>query len=238
MSPKLEYGLTDWLTLMGGVEYKEAWYKEYSRPASWGTYVRKNHGLTTVEVGARARLLKKPFVLSGQIKGYINTLRGYDLNDREPGISDGDDSLELRGLIGKKWDTKIPFYFGFESGYRWHNRDVPNSIPVFGEFGFWPLDWLLIKTEIDCYFSHSGTGDLNKDYAIWRIGPVIELLDFLYPDKKSEGPGGPGGPAGTLGNDVTRKGQSFNIGVQYGNTFWGRNTEGSQEIVMKVSFQY
>jgi hypothetical protein len=67
---------------------------------------------------------------------------------------------------------------------------------------------------------------------------VIELLDFLYPDKKSEGPGGPGGPAGTLGNDVTRKGQSFYIGVQYGNTFWGRNTEGSQEIVMKVSFQY
>jgi hypothetical protein len=234
MSPKVEYGVTDWLTVLGGVEYKEAWWKEYSRPFNWGPYVRKNHGLSEVNFGAKARFLKKPVVASGQIKAYINTRRGYDINDREPGISDGDDSIELRGLIGKKWDTKIPFYMGFESGYRWHNRDVPNSIPVYGEFGFWPWKWFLIKTEVDCYFSHSGTGKLNKDYAIWRIGPVLQLLDLLYGSKK-----GPSGPPGSgIGNEITRSGRSFDIGVFYGNTFWGRNTGGEQEVVLKVSAQY
>jgi hypothetical protein len=123
---------------------------------------------------------------------------------------------------------------GFESGYRWHNRDVPNSIPVYGEFGFWPWKWFLIKTEVDCYFSHSGTGKLNKDYAIWRIGPVLQLLDLLYGSKK-----GPSGPPGSgIGNEITRSGRSFDIGVFYGNTFWGRNTGGEQEVVLKVSAQY
>jgi hypothetical protein len=123
---------------------------------------------------------------------------------------------------------------GMESGYEWCNRDVTNFVPIFGEAGFWPWRWLLIKTELDCRYSHNNTGKLNKDYAYIRMGPVLQLLDLLYPPVK--GPSGP--PGSELGNSITRQGRTFDIGVFYGNCFWGRNTQGEQQVILKVSAQY
>ena len=232
MSPKMEYGITDWFTAMAEIDYKESWYKEYSRPFNWGPYVRKNHGISYVVLGGRTRILKNPLVISAQVRGFIHCRQGYDYNDREPGISDGSDALEIRGLVARKWNTKIPWYLGFESGYRFKNRDVCNDIPLFGEFGFWPWKWLLLKTEIDCYFSHGGTGKVPVDYAIWRIGPGIQIYDLYeaITGKKIAGE--------NYANEVTKAGKSFTIEAQYGNTFWGRNTNGMQEIVLKVSAQF
>ena len=232
MAPKLEYGVTDWFTALGGVEYKEGTWKEYSRPFNWGPYVRKNHGLVNANFGGRLRILKAPIVISTQVKAWINTQRGYDINDREPGLSDGADALEIRGLVARKWDTRIPYYLGFESGYRFKNRDVPNDIPLFGEFGFWPWKWLLLKTEIDCYFSHNGTGRPVTDYAIWRIGPAFQMLDLyeILTGKKISGE--------SYMSSVTKTGKAFTIEAQYGNTIWGRNTNGAQEVVIKVSAQF
>jgi hypothetical protein len=48
LNPKAEYGVTDWLTLLGGVEYKDGYYKEFSRLPAWGPYSIKNHAVTEV----------------------------------------------------------------------------------------------------------------------------------------------------------------------------------------------
>jgi len=219
MIPKFEYGVTDWFTVLGSIEYKEAKYKEYARNPAWGPYSVKNHGFTNVDLGGRVRFLEKPVVLSGQIKASCYT--GYDEGKegvaRQPELGDRNDALDLRLLVGKKFDTAIPFYFGAETGYRFKNRDVCNDIPFFVEGGFWPCDWLLIKSEIDGYWAHDITGKLEKEYAIWRIGPVFQLFG---------------------GDDITRAGKSFDIGVQYGWTFWGRNTSADQELILKVSSQF
>ena len=66
MEPKLEFGVTDWLTAMASIEYKEFHYKEYGRPDSWGPYSVKNHGVTAVRVGGRVRLINDPVVMSSQ----------------------------------------------------------------------------------------------------------------------------------------------------------------------------
>ncbi|MFH1553154.1 MAG: hypothetical protein ABID83_05935 [Candidatus Omnitrophota bacterium] len=230
MTPNVEYGITDWFTVLAKMEYKEAKYKEYERPPGWGPYSVKNHGLTDVQVGGKVRFLKDPFVLSGQIKGLIYT--GYDDAAGQPGLSDRNNALELRGMVGKVFNVPLPFYVGAETGYRFNSKQLCNDVPFFVEGGFWPVRWLLIKNEIDGYWCHDGTGNIEKEYAIWRVGPVIQLLTIYHMMK------GVDVTSKEFTSDVTRAGKSLNLEVYYGNTFWGRNTNDDQEVILKISGQF
>lgn len=229
MAPKFEFGVTDWFNILGSLEYKESKYKEYDRPTSWGPFRRKNHGISSVTIGGKIRFIEDPVVLSGQVDvsiypGYGNYNGDDPAFRNQPSIGDGEDSVELRGLIGKEFniplgheDRSVKCYVGAETGYRIKNRDVNNDIPFFLEGGFWPLDWLLLKAEVDGYVSHDSTGNVEKDYAIWRAGAVWQIL---------------------AGNSVTKQGKTFNIEFQYGQTFWGRNTDAFQELILKVQTQF
>ena len=238
MIPSIEFGVTDWLTAIWKIEYKQSTYKEYARPGTWDPYTVKNHGVTETQVGARFRILEDPVVLSTQIKGFIYTgyENGKDGLANQPELSDGCDSLEWRWLIGKFFNTKIPMYTNLEFGYRWRNRDVANDIPFFGEFGFWPTKWLMVKTEIDGYWCHRGTGNIRKESAVWRIGPVIQLLDLYRVLRGDELKGN------QFADDVTLKGKTLNLEIQYGETFWGRGFPNGysqdHEVVFKISGQY
>ena len=227
--PKIEFGVTDRITFLASLEHKESHYKEYGRPPNQGAFARKNQGVSSVKLGAKLKLIDEPFVVSGQVKFFIYPgYHNYNEDDpafrNQPSIGDGENAVEARILIGKKFeiplfinDWSLPCYFGAESGYRLKDRDVSNDIPFFFEFGVWATNWLLIKTELDGYLNHDGTGNVDKSYAIWRIGPVFQLLG---------------------GDSVTREGRLLNIELQYGHTFWGRNTSEFHEIVLKVSAQY
>lgn len=227
MEEKMEYGITDWLNFLFGLESKESHYKEYDRPRSWGSYVKKNHGITNVKLGGKWRLIDKPLVVSTQGKFFIYP--GYGVNHGEknefsnqPMIGHGDSAYEQRILIGKTFDLplkyKIPCYFGAETGYRWRNRHVCNDIPYFFECGFWPVSWFLVKTEIDGYKCHAGTGSIKESYGIWRIGGVWQVFG---------------------GDSVLRQGSKmFNLEFQYGMTLWGKNTTRYQEWVLKIQTQF
>ncbi|NQU95604.1 MAG: hypothetical protein HQ549_05185 [Candidatus Omnitrophica bacterium] len=225
MEPKVEIGITDSFNLLCSMEYKESKYKEYGRPDDWGPYRRKNNGVSYVKVGGKLRFIEEPCVISGQIKGYFYTGYGNDHGDdpaykNQPAIGDGDDALELRGLIGKRFklntpleDWTLPCYAGLEAGYRWRNAAVANDIPIFVETGFWPFKWLLIKTELDTIIAHRDTGSIDKDYAVWRIGPVFQIA----------------------GDSALREGKRIlNIELQYGLTVWGRETSAYQELTLKI----
>ena len=227
--PKLEYGVTDSLTALASIEYKEAHYKEYDRPASWGSFTHSNHGLTAVKVGGRWRFMDAPFVMSTQTKVFIYP--GYGINHGDdptwsntPSIGHGDDAVEQRILIGKTFSVsltnnfKLPCYFGAETGYRWRTRQVCDDIPYFVEGGFWPVPWLLVKSELDGYMCVPGTGHIKEDYGIWRIGGVWQVFG---------------------GDSVLRQGSKlFNLEFQYGMMLWGRNTTAYQEWVLKVQTQF
>jgi len=227
--PKLEYGVTDSLTALAGLEYKESHYKEYDRPSSWGSFTHSNHGVTAVKVGGRWRFMDAPFVMSTQTKVFIYP--GYGVNHGDdptwsntPSIGHGDDAVEQRILIGKTFSIpltesfKLPCYFGAETGYRWRTKHVCDDIPYFIEGGFWPVKGFLVKTELDGYTYVPDTGNIKESYGIWRIGGVWEIFG---------------------GDSVLRQGNKlFNIEFQYGMTLYGKNTTLYQEWVCKVQTQF
>jgi len=227
--PKLEFGVTDWLTALASFEYKESHYKEYNRPPAWGSFTHSNHGVSTVKVGGRWRLMDVPLVVSTQTKVFIYPGYGIHRGGTEPwtntpSIGKGDDAVEQRILIGKVFSIpinenfKLPCYWGAETGYRWRTKDVCDDIPYFIEGGFWPKPWLLIKSELDGYVAAPGTGSDKESYGIWRIGGVWQILG---------------------GDSVLRQGNKmFNIEFQYGMTLWGKNTTLYQEWVCKVQTQF
>jgi len=228
MEPKIEYGITNDLTGMASIEYKESHYKEYGRPDTWEPFARKNHGITNIKLGGRYRILQNPVVMSAQARVFIYPGYGNFHGDdpaytNQPSIGYGDDAFEMRGLVGKNFSIpltkkfKLPCYLGAETGYRWRTRHVCNDIPYFVEGGFWPFSWLLIKSELDGYRSHGGTGSIKEDYGIWRIGPSWQIF----------------------GDSVLRQGDKmFNIEFQYGMTLWGKNTNAFQEWILKVQTQF
>lgn len=239
MIPEFQFGAADWLNILFRMEYKQAWYKEYNRPNMWGPYSVKNHGLVTIDPGLKIRLMKEPVVLSLQMYYSIwnpdyEVLPLMDVAE-QPGLTDRTNYFEIKAQLGKKWDTKIPFYTGFETGYRFNVRNVTNQVPLFWEFGFWPWKPLLIKTEIDCMFSHDKTRTKNafeKSWAIWRIGPNLELItlwDMLT---------GKDVTTKDYENSVTRAGKSLNLECQYGYTFYGKQTTAFEEIILKVAMQF
>ena len=228
MEPKIEYGITDWLNFLFALEYKEAHYKEYGRPPSWGPFARKNNDVTNVKLGGKLRLLQEPVILSTQTKVFIYPGYGrYHGDDpaftNQPDIGKGDDAVEQRILIGKSFKVPVmstytlPCYVGAETGYRWRTRNVANDIPYFVEGGFWPVPWFLVKSEIDGYKHHGGTGSKKESYGIWRIGGVWQVF----------------------GDSTLRQGDKlFNIEFQYGMTVWGKNTTAYNEFVLKVQTQF
>lgn len=228
--PKIEYGITDYLNFMGSIEYKEGHYKEYDRPNNWdhGAFSRKNNGISNIKLGGKWRFLETPAVMSLQGRFFIYPGYGnYHGDDRayrnQPSIGYGDDAFEIRYLIGKTfkfpWTTKLilPCYVGAETGYRWRNRHVCNDIPYFIEGGVWLQPWFLLKSEIDGYRYHPGTGSIKESYGIWRIGGVWQIF----------------------GDSTLRAGKElFNIEFQYGITVWGVNTNAAQEWVLKIQTQF
>lgn len=224
---QMEYGVEDWLTALGGFEYKTGEYKEDNRPAGWeDPYKVSNHAFTNMELGLRARFMEEPVVASLQIKG-IWYLGGKGSKSAMQ-LSDGNDTLELRALVGKSWhETYFPIYAGIESGYQFNNRGVQNRLPAFAEVGFWPLDWLLVTNELDMVFGHNSTGDAEKSWMTWRVGPTFQLLDLweTITGKSIEG----------TGVSATREGRSLDLAINYGRTLWGRKTSKDQELIIKLS---
>ena len=177
-------------------------------------------------VGAKYRFMKTPWVVSGQTRFYIypgeyGVWHSDDSNyQNQPVIGYGESSIEQRILISKKFfeKSKFPCYANFETGYRWNNRHVCNGWVYFGETGFWATKKIIIKSELDGYKSHDGTGSLKEEaYGIWRIGGIWAIL---------------------AGDPIERKGKQFNVEFTYGMTLWGKNTTANQEFVLKAYTQF
>ena len=232
MEPKLEYGATDWFTLMSSLQYKQYTYKEYSRPPQWGPFERKNHGVTYTMVGGRLRLIAAPVIVSVQAREFIY-VGGYGIdhgddpffNSNQPGLGFGNNTFDLRGIVSKSFilplseTVKFPSYASVEVGYDWNNWHVCNGVPYFAEVGieFYPsLTW---KNELDGYKSHDGTGSLNEiAYGIWRTGLIWSVFG---------------------GDETLRRGnKAFNLEFQYGHMLWGKSVSAYDELVLKVQTSF
>lgn len=223
---KFEYGLADWLNFLYAISYEVAVYKEYSRPRIWGEYVEKTYGWKYQMIGTKIRLQENPYVVSVQLRYFMpgegykirNSTYGRDIRETDATVDRGDYKLEVRGLIGKNFKLwTLPCYAGFESGIRFRSDESANDIPVFFESGFSPLRWLIIKGELDSFFSVENTGEDREDYVIARGGVTIV-------------------PTGAFGQ--YRKDPTYNVEVLGGKVIFGRNTNDAWEVVVKFSTQF
>ena len=235
---KIEYGVTNKLNLLLSVPYTWTKWNE-DAVIHGGKEELTNEGFKQIEIGAKYRVIEKPFVGSVQLKGFIHTPAD---TTREPQLTQYGNYIELRGLAGKSFTlAKRPSYVAFESGVKWPFKgfgaksEYGTTVPIFAEAGFSPTNWLMLKGEIDCSITVPGTGR-TKDTYTWRVGPIINLFGkgFGSVDKGSD--------------------KGMNLELLYGQTFAGRGDSGIykpltwpnsddriamlHEFIVKVSFLF
>jgi hypothetical protein len=202
---KTEYGLEDWLNPLLYLDYKDLDYKEYE-----GQQTYKHSGVDNVQVGFKLRILKEPFMLTLQPKGFIAT---------DYHIFRTDNAFELRVLSGKEFklpiakDFLLHGYLKLESGYCWRSRGIADDIPYYACLGFWPKERVLLNAEIDGYQHSPGTGGEKVSTGIWRAGFIWQIV----------------------GNSTLRQGAKIlNIQFQYGQTAWGKNANAYDEYLLSI----
>lgn len=165
---KLEYGLTDDLTLLLYLPYKEAhWHDDNAK------YTTK--GIVDIWTGAKYRLFSEPFVLSLQTRVKIPT--HYNEHDT-PSLGRRQVDGEIKLLLGK---SLVPFISGYtkaELGFRARNEEPTNQIPYFYELGYNLTDYLTLKATLDGVEGISGTGKIDEDYIKWTLGPICKIGDY------------------------------------------------------------
>ncbi len=135
----LEYGVTDKLSLIASLNYKEAeWcYKAGGTPFVAVDKVARTSGLGDQELGLRYRIFNtEKGVFS--IQAMYKTPEGYDEDDTGPlDIQRGDsqEDYELRLMYGQSLYPAIPGYFNVELGYRWRTQEPADEFKYLLELG-------------------------------------------------------------------------------------------------------
>ncbi|MCK4851655.1 MAG: hypothetical protein KAS86_00945 [Candidatus Omnitrophica bacterium] len=211
---KVEYGVTDDLSLLLGIPYTwSTWKDDYILHGA--NQELKHEGFKELTFGGKYQFFKKkPVVAAVQVKGFIYP---YTDRNKEPALSGYGNAVEVRGILSSSFDVLERFcYVSAESGYklmskRWiGDSDWADTIPVFAEAGFSPVDWLMLKGEIDCSISLPGTGRIKDTYT-WRAGPIFSLMGRGFSSVRK----------GTTA-PPSEETFSLNLELQYGQTFAGR----------------
>lgn len=153
LSYYLEYGLSDELTLISSVYYKQIEYEDNSIET-------RSYGLGDLDLGLKYQLLKLPGgALS--LQGLVKIPELYDENDRLP-LGNGQYDSELRLLFGQSLSRLFPGYCNVEIGYRWRNEA--------------PSDEFRYLAEVGTNLGHSFYGRIKLD-GLLSIGNGETLMD-------------------------------------------------------------
>lgn len=122
----IEYGITDRLTIVNALYYKNLEKEEDS-----GT--TRASGLGDVDLALKAKLFEgKGGIASSQLLVKIPGI--YGKNDQLP-LGNAQYDLEPRLLYGRSLYPYIPGYCNFEMGYRWRFQDPADELRYLVEFG-------------------------------------------------------------------------------------------------------
>jgi hypothetical protein len=129
----LEYGLSDVVTFVGKLAYKNL---RFQRDSSGTRSDRKNNGWGDVYFGVRYLLSNRGPVTSLQVGFKINT--GYEADPQNlnaaPPLGDGQNDFEVRALIGQSI-FRYAAYYNIDIGYRVRNGAPVDEIPFEFELG-------------------------------------------------------------------------------------------------------
>lgn len=126
LSNYIEFGLTDEITLINSVYYKNI-KKEDDFTKT------KTYGIGDIDLGVRYKIAEGSWgIFSTQ--ALLKIPAAYDKDDDLP-LGNGQYDMELRLLYGRSLYPYVPGYCNFEIGYRWRFEDPSDEVRYLIEFG-------------------------------------------------------------------------------------------------------
>ncbi len=165
---KLEYGVTDELTVLAYLPYKEIHWRD-----DYGKYTNK--GLADVWTGGKYRILTDPFIFSLQARIKIPT--NYNENDT-PSIGRRQIDGDIKLLFAKPLQPYFNGYAKFETGFRGRAQEPTNEIPYFYELGYNLTKSFVLKATIDGVEGLHGTGKAEEDYTKGTISTIYKFYNY------------------------------------------------------------
>jgi len=165
----LEYGVTDKLTLVASLNYKEAEWRYKAGSGVAVDKVAKTAGPGDQELGVKYQLLTtENGVLS--IQGMYKTPEGYDEDDTgalEIQRGDAQEDYDVRLLYGQSLYPMIPGYFNMEAGYRLRAQEPADEFRYVLEVGVDFTSWFYGRVKLD------GSANLgNSDDSLGTIADI------------------------------------------------------------------
>ncbi len=173
MSLYAEYGITDKLTAITSLYYKDIKKEDdYTK--------MDNNGIGDIDLGVKYNIFKgEKGVFS--LQGVLKIPEAYDKDDTLA-LGNGQYDFELRALFGTSLWPIIPGYANFEMGYRWRAEapadELRYLIEIGGDFtkklyGRVKLDGILGMGNGDKEFDFSGNPTLSSEYDLGKLDITI-----------------------------------------------------------------
>lgn len=221
----LEYGLTDRLTLVASLNYKEVeWrYRAGGNPPMRRDMVTSSSGPGDQELGVKYRVLStEKGVFS--VQGMYKTPEGYDEDGKgtlEIQRGDAQEDYEFRLLYGQSLYPMIPGYFNVEAGYRLRSQEPADEFRYLLEFGVDFTSRLYGRVKLDGSANLGNSDDVKSSAAVHAdvSGNEVDLgkLDM------------------TLGFKMTDR---FGLEVTYRPELYGQNTTKGYSMGIALSYSY
>lgn len=188
----LEYGLTDKLTLVASLNYKEAEWRYKAGSGVAVDKVAKTSGPGDQELGIKYQLLAtENGVLS--IQGMYKTPEGYDEDDTgalEIQRGDAQEDYDVRLLYGQSLYPMIPGYFNVEAGYRLRSQEPADEFKYVLEVGVDFTSRLYGRVKLDGSAALGNSDDAVSSAAVHadpsgnevNIGKLDMALGFKITD--------------------------------------------------------
>jgi hypothetical protein len=166
---KFEYGITDDLSYLLAVPYKNAHWDDDN-----GKSVTK--GVPHIWTGFKYCLFREPVVFSVQARVKLPT---HYNEHRSPSLGTRQVDEELRFLMGKSLWPLFRGYTKAELGYHYRHEEPPNEIIYYYELGYNLTKGITLKGAIDGVEGIAGTGDPDEDYTKWICSTIFNLKGNL-----------------------------------------------------------
>ena len=219
---KLEYGLTDAITLLASAPYQSSHYRD------------DNTDLLTTGVGdiylrTKFRVLQDPVVSSVQFSWKISG--AYDRRE-SPALGDGQFDFESRLLVSRSFlyapyqvsNTETRYagvaFVNAEGGFTARYGAPANEFPIYLEAGVTPVPHFMVVWTVESVLSVRSTHEQIEDFAKWGVRGIWNVWGNGF-------------------DSIFRSGHpTVNLELGYNDVFAGRNTADAFEVFGKVGVSF
>jgi len=213
----IEYGITDSISIINSIYYKQI-KNQYSSTVAGitTTTTSKTHGIADVEIGLKHKLSEgSTGVFSHQVM--VKIPGDYDKNGVLP-LGNGQVDMEYRALYGVSLGHLLPGgYANFEAGYRYRAEAPADEFRYLAEIGADITERLYARVKLDGIASMGNADNMVAASGNPTTGYQYDLqkLDTALGYKLTDAWGLEFGYTPTVHARNTAKGTTYSLGLTY-----------------------